>query len=139
MDLFNKMDNETFLLFLKNQVKGVFNNDCYCIHNSLLANSCIKCIKDFIKHSNYKEYFFKLCDWFTEEVLFAHDIVNCFKSIHHYLTYEQVTYFCSSWLDGIYSVININTLDTEISITEISMFETLCLQGHLETLKWLYE
>ena len=25
------------------------------------------------------------------------NIVNCFKSIHHYLTPEQVSYFCSPW------------------------------------------
>ena len=172
MDSFNIVNNETFLLFLKNQVKGVFDHDCFCNHN-LASDTCMECIKEFIKHSTYKKYFNNLYTWFIKETLTQpinsqpinntlelstdfikpienkdqflqqvkyfqpNNVINCFKSIHNYLTSEQVTYFCSSWLDGIFFACE--NLKFKTSITELTIFESLCLQGYLETLKWLYD
>ena len=53
-------DDETFFYFLKYQGKGVFDNDFYCTHKSLLRNICISCIKEFIRESEYTVYFEQL-------------------------------------------------------------------------------
>ena len=145
MDICLLTKDKPFLFFLKHQVKGVFDNDCICYHNSS-SNQCIECTGEIIKHSKYKEYFNKLYNWFKElNFENSHDIVKYFKSIHNYLTSEQVSYFCSPWLDGVYSVFDTienksNTSNTSnTSITSIfDVFESLCLKGKLETLKWLY-
>ena len=137
--IYSLTKDKPFLLFLKHQVKGVFDNNCVCYHNPS-SNQCIECTGDVIKHSNYKEYFSKLYNWFKElKTETPNDIVNYFKSIHNYLTSEQVSYFCSLWLDDVYSVFK--TIDNGGGggiVTDFTVFETLCLQGQLETLKWLY-
>ena len=148
-------NNNSFFLFLKHQVKGVFDNDWQCNHQTS-SDVCTVCVSEFIDHSNYKEYINKLYNWFKEvniqqstncdineldlikEYFSPNDVINCFISIHNYLTLEQVSYFCSPWLDGIYFVKKTIESQTTI-ITELIIFETLCLQGHLETLKWLYK
>ena len=130
--------NESFLLFLKHQVKGVFDNKWNCIHpddNESNNNVCFKCIQDFIFHSKYKEYINNLYNWFYNvfQHNYKYNIIKCFENTHNYFTSkEQVSYFCSSWLDGIYSI-NENYIPGIYTI-----IKSLCLKGHLETLKWLY-
>ena len=149
-------NDKTFLSFLKHQVQGVFNHiDCDHLPLESLGDVfCFQCIQEFIKSSSFKNYFISLYNWFqqcnTNSELINNnrffqpkDIVNCFKSIHNYLTKEQVSYFCSSWLDGLFSVMDsiepiIKVSENENTITDLIIFETLCLQGHLETSKWLY-
>ena len=144
-----------FLLFLKHHIKGVFDN-FFCNHNQD-SLTCFYCIKEFIGYSQYKDYFEKLYNWFKQNYnhndssskivetndhhdFYFHpvDIIKCFKSIHDYLTPEQASYFCSLWLDGMFITLNSNpTTTTNVNLTLI--FETLCLNGHLETLQWLYK
>ena len=162
------LENELYLSFLTNQVKGIFNH-FHCNHLSLLdyssdvlsdvlsavlstsSASCTDCTKDFIKCSEFKEYFIILYDWFKQEnfqnnnnnidfsdsgLFYPTDIINCFKSIHNHLKdNNSCSYFCSSWLDGIYQVFN--NVGNYISV--LTIFESLCMQGDFETLKWFYK
>lgn len=152
------LKNESFLYFLKFQVKG-FIEDIVCSH-SLSGDVCLLCIKKFIEGSDHKTSFIHLYDWFNQtkkkpqkyEHYFNHlyswmnpvkyyqqnhnvfnpvDIVNCFESIYNYLSLYEASYFKSSWLEGMFSIETPTTLPDTFSI--------LCSKGHLDTLKWLYE
>lgn len=56
--------DELFLSFLKHQIQGVFNNfDCDHIGSD---DICLQCVIDFIKGSEFKNYFEGLYNWFKE-------------------------------------------------------------------------
>ena len=161
LDISNILSNEPFLYFLKLQVKGII-QDIPCSH-SLPGYSCLSCIKDFIKGSDHKRSFVCLFEWFNQtktkpqkhkhyfdyfysfikpvktyqqnhNVFNPVNVVNCFESIYDYLSLYEASYFESSWLEGLFSI-ETTTTTTTISNT----FLILCIKGHLDTLKWLYE
>lgn len=146
---------KNFLSFLKYQVKGIFDNNFNCNH--LLCQNdycCYECIQEIIKNSNYQENFQQLYNWFktipiqetpnqidnqSDYFFLPIDIVKCFESINNYLTPIQLNYFCSPWLDGILgaTIPKFNTKSFQNIVYNI--FQSLCLQGYLETLQWFYE
>ena len=137
------LNDETFLSFLKYQIKGVFENNLFCDYN-LHSIDCLFCTKNFIKHSEFHKYFENLYDWFKQENFkpccgddnkylyhfFPSNIIECFKSIYKYLTPEQAFYFCSPWLDGMFVL-------RDKSTTSFDILNLLCLQGYFETLQWI--
>ena len=146
----NILTDETFLLFLKHQVKGVFDN-LFCIHNSDY-NNCLVCVREFIEHSQYKNYFESLYYWFKKVnsdqlnknetlqindhqiyIFYPVDVIKCFKFIYTCLTFEQASYFCSPWLDGFF-IPNFNSCN---HIRLYDIFKGLCEYGYYETLQWL--
>lgn len=146
------LTDKSFIKFLTHQVKGVFsiNFDCNhaksdCFDFLILQDSsgCCECTKDFIEHSNHNEYIENLHQWFKQIETHQHNseyffhpinMIKCFQTIGNYLTQEQGFYFCSPWLDGMLSIINLNN----IKITKVYViFRILCEQEHLETLLWL--
>ena len=115
-------------------------------------NYCFCCMKKIIQCPRFKNYYINLYNWYSQtntnsnnnsndnsndndNVGLFHplDIIKCFESIHDYLTLDEIKYFKSPWLNGIY-----NGSDTT-NLTVFTIFEALCLQGHVETLQWLYE
>lgn len=135
--------DKLFLTFLTCQVKGVFNNtDLFCNHynqeknkkqNNLQNNKCIYCLRTFIKHSEFKEYFKKLYNWFKHSNFDIDKNTEIyFETIHCYLNPKEISYFCSEWLDDIY-------MTNEIQWPILSIFEKLCFKGHFETLQWYYK
>ena len=142
------LNNKSYLSFLINQVQGVFNH-FECNHLSLLS-SCPECVQEFMKFSKFKPYIKNLYNWFKQEnfqifndidssLFYPTDIIHCFQSIHDYLKdNNSCTYFCSPWLYGVYDVVNnLDNLDNLDNV--ITIFESLCTQGHFETLKWFYK
>ena len=150
--------NKSFIKFLTHQVKGVFSNHFDCEHfqsdslTSLKLQCCYECTRDFTRHSTQGNYFINLYNWFKQNEtenetetknqfgdnnqysFYPIDTIKCFKTIFNYITPEQGSYFCSPWLDGMFLTGNIDNIS---NVSDI--FEFLCIQGHLETLQWLYK
>lgn len=165
--------DRSFLEFLTYQVKGVFNNSFDCQHNNYRVSTfedccdsnlqgCCDCTREFIKHSTFKIYFEKLYKWFKQiktrqnnnhyDYLFHPlNIIWCFKAIQYYLKIEEIDYFNSRWLDGLFKAsttmnnnitnnitTNNDNNNDNINISIFDIFEILCVHGYLETLQWFY-
>lgn len=137
------LTNNSFIEFLTYQVKGVlqYNFDCkHFFSNTFFIKGCRECTREFIIHSTFKNYFIKLYQWFKQiqthqetkqsidnPYYFFHpiDIINVTNTLRNSLKTDEIDYFNSSWLDGLYKVGD--------------NFELLCVGGYLETLQWLYK
>ena len=131
------LKDENFLTFLKHQVKGVFENfDC---DHSPQTHVCFLCITKFFKGSEFKDYFFDLYEWFKESKFKLHNLqsglsfypdnlIDCIQINWRYIIVKESQYFCSSWLDGI--------VQCDDLYDSYSIFKSLCLNEHLETLQW---
>lgn len=157
------LTDKNFLSYLKFQVRGVFNNhDINCIHslieekNASLNNfnyyskMCFTCLQIFILGSEFKQYFKKLYKLFKQVSIIPQDDIQTgflfcpllskdmnkfIKSILKCpLSQEEVSYFCSPWLDGLFAD-RFLIYSSESTISS-AFFKILCLKGHLETLKW---
>ena len=73
----------------------------------------------------------------NNNTFYPQDIFECFETICYHLKPNEARYFCSSWLDGMYSE-QIGML-SGYNITILDIFTNLCVEEHFETLKWFYQ